>query len=627
MKKLFHLKRLILILLLSLIFAFLPSMLSLQKAVATTAPAFNLQFILNKPYYQPADTVNATIVITNTTTQTPPPLRVYIALKDKTGKPLAYRNRYIGRFIQNQSKVEVSFNLKNLRISGHVYIIEVLLFARGKQVFSDKSYVFVATAPKTLTVVPLINIRMPFRLDSSGVLKDEAPIKYLIEKSSVFKIIEISLQNKTPLMLAISSSSLKQLPVLANGFRIKHEQGIKEIKQTDTQARLAANLLDLLRNASKQKQNNILLYPYGDLSPEILNKYQLDFELVERIAKSKSAAEKEIDGLKYSGYVYLPDRGISKDTVNLLSRNGYAAVVESSTAVDSGLYDNTIVLFSQLAPQNTEAEDFAANLIAKHLEKNQPETLVIDFSSKDYIFFENMVNELKKYPFIKIQALPPFELAPLNKLEEQSPSYPNFDRLIPNFIKNYRKAKTMAEAFNQSFVTEESEKNHLTEKLDNAFMAAFNPEYEFDLGFRLLKELQEKLGELFQKLKIADGEISLASMKAELPVTVINNTGYPVKCILKLEGSSIKFKTDKKNVVLSSKENVFTIPIELRRSGKIKVTIALETPDGYQLAKNTIVINSNYRIILISLSFLVLILLVVAIYLRLKLKRNKGENI
>lgn len=627
MKKLFHLNRLLLILLLSVIFAFLPFAFFAQKAAAAPAPAFTIQFILDKPYYQPADKVNATIIITNASTQTPPPLRVFVALKDKTGKLLAYRNRYIGRFAQNQSKVEISFNLNNLKVSEHAYTIEAQLFAHGKQVFSDKTYVFIAVEPKTLVIVPLFNIQMPFRMDSSGVFVDDAPLKYLTEKSSVFKAIEASVQNKMPLMLAISSSTLKQLPVLAKGFKIKHDEGVKEIKSADPQARLAASLLSLLQNAGRQQQNNILLYPYGDLSPEILKQYKLESELIERIAKSKLTAEKQIDGLNFTGYIYLPNQGISKDVVNLLSKNGYAAVVEGGPAVKSGLFDNTVVLFSQAPPGNIEAVDFAASLIEGHLANDQPQTLVVDFTSKDYVFFENTVNELKKYPFIKIQALPPFELVPLSSLEEQKPSYPNFENLIPALIKNYKKAKKMVEAFSQSFVAEESEKKQFSDMLDHAFMAAFNPEYDFDHGFKLFKELQEKLDGLFQQLKIADGEISLASTKAELPVTIINNTGYPVKCILKLKASGVKFKTSKKSVVLSSKENVFTIPIELTRSGKIKVAISLETPAGYQLAANTIIINSNYRTILISLSVLVFILLIAVIYLRLKLKRKKLENI
>jgi hypothetical protein len=552
---------------------------------------------------------------------------MYLALKDKTGKTLAYRNRYIGRFVHNEARVQAAFRLKNLKLSRYIYTVEVQLFAHGKQLFTEKTYLVVSTNPKTLVIVPFINIRLPFRFDSTGTLIDDAPIRYISENQQILGILESSLKIKAPIMLAVSSSTLKELPLLNHGFKIKTETRVKEIKSTDPQAKTVNKLFDLIRKTVAEKRNNLLLYPYGDASSEIFINNHLVDELVERISASRLAAEKQFENPNFIGYVYLPNQGISKQTVDLLSKNGYSIVVAGNSGNESGLYDNTVVLFIQESPQKIEAKDYLANLLEKHLESSKSETIVIDFSNKDYLFFETFIQECRKLPFIRLQATPPFELLPLDTLKDQQPKYSNFENLIPSFIQSYKKTKAMVVAFSTSFVVDDEQKKVFQEQLNNAFMACFNPEYEFDLGFRLLKEVEEKLKETFQKLKIAGEEINFASPKAELPVTVVNNSGYPIKCILKLEGEGIKFKNSEKKVVLSARENVFTIPIELKRSGRIRVLITLETPDGYRLASNVVYINSNYRTILISFTVLLLIILAVLIYFRLKLKRRKVENI
>ncbi|MCX7831850.1 MAG: DUF6049 family protein [Actinobacteria bacterium] len=577
--------------------------------------------VLDKATYKKGDVVNVSIILTKTTTGSTPPLRVYIALKDKTGKTIAYRNRYIGRFVGNNSVVQASFNTRNLNISGITYPVEVQIFARGKQLLSSKAVVIFAQNPKPLEVVYFLNIRMPYRLSDENLLDGEGPLDYLTQNQNIASIISLAKSQKTPLLIAISTSSLLQLKDLSDGFKLKTEEGIKDFKPDSPQSTMAKQLYKEIESLLSSGESNICVYPYGDVNPITLSQYGLASESIDRIEKSRQELERLKIQESFRGFVYLPNGGIDRQTVNELSRSGYSIVVDKTSDKQvSGVFENAIVLFAEKPNSDKKPVDFVFQMLDEHFKKDKTNVLIFDVSNLDYKYISELTNELKRYPFVKIKSSPPFSLIPLNTIEETKPIYNEFKSLIPSLFKNYKEAKSMLQAFEKSFVVDEKKKKELRYRLESAFLFALNPPNEFDTAFRNLKILKQTIKDEFSNVTVFPSKISFTSTKGQLPVSVINKTGYPAKVILTLSADGAVFSKPKKIVVINSNENVFTFPITLERSGKIRVKVLVESLDGYPISKGYITINSNYRAILLSASLFILLILAGLIWLRKKIK-------
>ncbi len=98
------------------------------------------------------------------------------------------------------------------------------------------------------------------------------------------------------------------------------------------------------------------------------------------------------------------------------------------------------------------------------------------------------------------------------------------------------------------------------------------------------------------------------------------------KVKITFEAEGIKIKDREKNVVLNSKENVFTIPVEIINSGSIPLKITVTAGNGYKITEGVITVKSNFRIILGSSLLLIFLLLSVLLALRMRLKKKNLET-
>lgn len=620
MEKFFHRIAIKILLLMAFANYFLLQMIPTPVFAEPINP-LEVDVIFDKPLYQKGEIANVSIILTKKTTDYIPPLRVYIALKDKTGKTIAYRNRYINRFVGNTSLVQVSFNTNNIKISGIVYPVEVQIFASGKQLLSRKSLAIFAQNPKPLEIVYFLNIRMPYRLRNENMFDGDEPLEYLTSKQNILNIISQAKSHKTPVLIALSTSSLIQLKDMIDGFKLTTEKGIEEFKPDSPQATMAKRLYSEIESLLSLGKSSVCIYPYGDVNPVTLYQYGLTDEIIDRLEK----ARQELEHLKihenFRGFVYLPNGGIDRQTINELSRSGYSIVVDkTSDKQKSGVYENAIVLFAEKPNPNKKPHDFVFQLINEHFSNAENSILILDISDLDYEYILELTEELKRYSFIKIKSSPPFSLTPLDTIEEKEPNYMEFKSLIPSLLKNYKEAKIMLSAFEKSFVVEEKKKRELRNKLESAFLFALNPSNEFDTAFKNLKILKEAIKEEFSKITVFPSRISFTSTKGQLPVSVLNKTGYPAKVLLKLSGKGVVISKPNKVVVINSNENVFTFPITLERSGKIRVKVTVESLDGYPISKGYIIVYSNYKAILLSASLFILLVLGALIWLRKKIK-------
>ncbi|MBU1672729.1 MAG: hypothetical protein KKF41_11135 [Actinobacteria bacterium] len=73
------------------------------------------------------------------------------------------------------------------------------------------------------------------------------------------------------------------------------------------------------------------------------------------------------------------------------------------------------------------------------------------------------------------------------------------------------------------------------------------------------------------------GSITLAGRKAEVPLSVVNGTGYPVKAVLEFSSNGLTFpKGSTMKVTLEPKENLFEIPVTVKKKGRVRFSARLQ---------------------------------------------------
>ena len=123
------------------------------------------------------------------------------------------------------------------------------------------------------------------------------------------------------------------------------------------------------------------------------------------------------------------------------------------------------------------------------------------------------------------------------------------------------------------------------------------------------------------------GSVTLASEKAGVPFSVINGTSYKIKAVLSFSSNGLSFpEGDSLDVILEPKENLFEVPVEANKKGKVRFTVRLET-DRIVLAELDIPVQTSrfntFAIILVG-GLLGLIVLIRA--LKMASRRKVGKH-
>ncbi|MEJ5185918.1 MAG: DUF6049 family protein [Candidatus Geothermincolales bacterium] len=189
-----------------------------------------------------------------------------------------------------------------------------------------------------------------------------------------------------------------------------------------------------------------------------------------------------------------------------------------------------------------------------------------------------------------------------------SPS-PTF-RVDSEFLTRLKDIKEMASAFSAALPEDQPLGNALKE------LVLLLENYRFTEGVnsaaagRMLESAEGFLQEQVSKIRIIKKKsVTLSGLKGSLAVNVVNDLGFPVKAVMKLENRNLIFPQGQvSEITLLPRENQFVFPVEAQRKGSYVVEITLETK-GYVLGRtnltvNTSMINSLAIILLICLTAL-----------------------
>jgi len=71
--------------------------------------------------------------------------------------------------------------------------------------------------------------------------------------------------------------------------------------------------------------------------------------------------------------------------------------------------------------------------------------------------------------------------------------------------------------------------------------------------------------------------ITLTSSRADIPLSIVNRTGYRIKAVLNFASDGLAFPGgDHKKVLLEPKENLLEIPVRVRKKGRVSFSAQLK---------------------------------------------------
>jgi Family of unknown function (DUF6049) len=86
------------------------------------------------------------------------------------------------------------------------------------------------------------------------------------------------------------------------------------------------------------------------------------------------------------------------------------------------------------------------------------------------------------------------------------------------------------------------------------------------------------------------GSITLTSSKADIPLSIVNGTGYRIRAVLKLASNGLTFPGgDNRKVLLEPKENLLEIPVKVKKKGRVRFSAQL-------VAENLILGELNFSV-------------------------------
>ncbi len=139
-------------------------------------------------------------------------------------------------------------------------------------------------------------------------------------------------------------------------------------------------------------------------------------------------------------------------------------------------------------------------------------------------------------------------------------------------------------------------------------------------------------GELSKVDLPAMSSITLTSGSAKVPLSVVNGTGYRIKALLKYSSNGLAFPDGaEQKVLLEPKENLFEIPVKVRKKGRVRLSVRLEA-EGISLGElDFTVLTSRFNafaiVVVGSLLALIGILWVARVISRRKVGKHKKQQL
>jgi hypothetical protein len=138
--------------------------------------------------------------------------------------------------------------------------------------------------------------------------------------------------------------------------------------------------------------------------------------------------------------------------------------------------------------------------------------------------------------------------------------------------------------------------NVVADELERRLLASESSDFGSDMRATLLTTFERQLSQQLGKIRLpSERSIRLTARNGEIPVSVQNDTGYPVKLRVELSSDKLEFpESNVRDLIIDHQSATVPVAIDARTSGAFPVQLRLVSPDGkLEVATSRVTVRST----------------------------------
>ena len=566
-------------------------------------------------------------------------VRIHTATNSRAGLDASFEGKTTRSYQQTETfgpltlspgnnKLDCDIQLKKSRYANGVYPMTIELVRSNNVISSANSQLIVMSSneskppqvPLRLTLVfdtlepPHHNPQNQFKDDE---LADECNSSKKNPGWYTTLLKELEKWQDMRFSVALSPILLEEMSAMSNGYTLKQASRIKRIRADSPQATDAAATLNGFRHMSQLSRYQLL--PGSEASPDLeaMIYYRLADDAKEQLIRGRQSLKELLDANLSGKFTCPPGLNANSRVVGELgkelgrnlvlsprllerSREGRrllaGATLGSPVSIEgSSGGEKRLALFAdarmqelleRLSPSKDPhgvAQCILAELTDLYLERAAVQracVVVMPGSwhpSKDVL--DELLRALSGAPWLttvtlaeNMQTIRPVSETALKIPEPEPNQFPN------DYFQQVKRAEGRFNAYRKAVLPGNP---NLAGLQRNVYISESDVWRQSDRTIEGLSYADHVISTVDNELGKVDmasvSSITLTSSRADIPLSIVNRTGYRIKAVLKFASDGLAFPGgDHKKVLLEPKENLLEIPVRVRKKGRVRLSVQLK---------------------------------------------------
>jgi uncharacterized protein DUF6049 len=547
-----------------------------------------------------------------------------------TGQTIALTTEQFDQTIQPQSKVTIPVerdlgSLANAfrpgRAINAVYPLGVAVLAGGRTVAQlSGAFVFLGVTPQApLNLVWVMPIHRPYAADARGVFP-RTPIERELSPSGRLRALAdlLTAHAGAALTLAPTGAFADQLLDLSNGFRAVESGRTEEVAGTDPLALAANDLLARYRAAIASPAFEVATTPYARASIPSLVGGGLTVDAGRQVAAGRNRVTTVlgrapdpslfVDGsyradvrsarafASFGAKTMILDPAVLRTPVEARFGPERVSDVRASSLSFNGLFvDAPIRQRLELASQDpvltamgVVAETAAAFLELPALAAGRM-VVIATASTPDPAVTSPLLDVLTQAPWLKLRTASDAAAEPALQPTGDTSRFVATPPVPATRFAQARAARRFVDVLRRVVVAPDGADE--LDRLERLIYVSESADYDARLstGASLSRAARERAQRRLGQITVPPRRVTLTSRGGQVPVTVVNATGYHIRVQVRLDSQKVTFPTGAtRRISIPGKERgsilgTLAFALEAKAAGSFPLTVRVETYDGKDL--------------------------------------------
>jgi hypothetical protein len=508
-----------------------------------------------------------------------------------------------------------------------LYPIKIELTSQNLTVAEARSVV-VGLFEGERIVLPL-DVSLTFVLDappsfrSDGTFVDDSLLRRIAPEGPIGAVVDALADTPVPCTLVVSPLLLEQLRRMGDGFRLVQGDLVESLGPNSPEARRARAVLEELRAAAKPPTEVVAL-PYASPSIPAMAEAGLREALRAQVARGSQIVETMLGQAPVDDAFRPPGGSVDEGSLDLLLDVGHRSLILDPEAVNKPAFVFTPPPVADLETENGDVvravnPDAGLHRRVEDAEVDPRLAAMRTLGELSAIYFEQPgINRAAAIVIGEDDSpRPPFLRTLLRGMTRQREDLRwlrpvTATRLLLGGDSVPRRLRVLPiESFSPSYL---AELGRARDDLGQfAAVAGLDHEVVNRLGTLLLTSqsrylisreeearamldaVERGVGSEFAKIDPPrPTTIRLTSRSGVIPVTIRNEADYQMDVRVVLRAPGLDFVGgSSREVRLTRPEQLLTFPVEVQRTGRFRVAVEVQTPEGMRIVGSSIVVRST----------------------------------